>query len=361
LGSGWISGFAMVAVAMLFPERHLARVFASTAGIWGIATVLGPLVGGLFAQAGNWRAVFWLFAAQALLFTLAAPWLLGGMAKQQHAPGIPWRQLGVLGAGIAAIAIGDVTRSALLAVILVLAGLAILALVLRIDHRSKVRLLPHRAGDLRTIVGSGYASLVALTASSMALTVYGPAILQQLRGIGPIAAGYVVAAEAVLWTISAIIIVRVEDERGQRRAIRAGALCVLAGVAGQALVMRAAPLAPVITAAAVMGCGFGLSNSFSSRRVLAALADDDRAIGAAALMTVRQIGGAVGAAIAGAVANLVGFSAGLSDTTAHAAGLWVFAASVPLALIGAAAAWRFTGSARASQLGASASPPGALS
>ena len=34
LGSGWISGFAMVAVAMLFPPRHLARVFASTAAIF---------------------------------------------------------------------------------------------------------------------------------------------------------------------------------------------------------------------------------------------------------------------------------------------------------------------------------------
>jgi len=30
LGSGWISGFAMVAIALLFPERHLARVFAAT-------------------------------------------------------------------------------------------------------------------------------------------------------------------------------------------------------------------------------------------------------------------------------------------------------------------------------------------
>ena len=47
LGSGWISGFAMVAIALLFPERHLARVFAAVTFVWGVATVLGPLVGGL--------------------------------------------------------------------------------------------------------------------------------------------------------------------------------------------------------------------------------------------------------------------------------------------------------------------------
>lgn len=78
-------------------------------------------------------------------------------------------------------------------------------------------------------------------------------------------------------------------------------------------------------------------------------------------MTVRQIGGAVGAAIAGATANLVGFAAGLSDETARAAAIWVFAISVPLALAGFGAAWRFTGRATAAQLRASAAPPAALS
>src|SRR5205085_5702399 len=78
LGTGWISGFSMVAIALLFPERHLARVFAAVTFVWGIATVLGPLFGGLVLEGGAWRDVFWLFAAQAGLFSLAAPFLLGG-------------------------------------------------------------------------------------------------------------------------------------------------------------------------------------------------------------------------------------------------------------------------------------------
>ncbi|HEY0093552.1 MAG TPA: MFS transporter, partial [Archangium sp.] len=64
MSCGWISGFSMVAIALLFPERHLARVFASVSGVWGVATLLGPLVGGVFAEAGAWRGVFWLFAGQ---------------------------------------------------------------------------------------------------------------------------------------------------------------------------------------------------------------------------------------------------------------------------------------------------------
>jgi hypothetical protein len=62
-------------------------------------------------------------------------------------------------------------------------------------------------------------------------------------------------------------------------------------------------------------------------------------------MAVRQTGAAVGAALAGAAANLVGFSQGLSAETARAASVSVFLVAIPLALAGAWAAFRLTGSA----------------
>ena len=88
MGSGWISGFSMVAIALLFPERHLARVFASVTFIWGIATLLGPLFGGLVVELGDWRTVFWLFAVQTLVFSAAAPVLLAGSAGGAGGPEI---------------------------------------------------------------------------------------------------------------------------------------------------------------------------------------------------------------------------------------------------------------------------------
>ena len=138
------------------------------------------------------------------------------------------------------------------------------------------------------------------------------------------------------------------DARGddERRWIRRGAVCVLAGIAGLMLVMRAAPLGWIILAAAVMGAGFGFSSSLTNRRVMSALSEEDRAIGSAALIAVRQTGGATGAAIAGATANLVGFNAGLTNATASAIAIWVFATALPLGLAGVWASWRLTGSAR---------------
>ena len=341
LGSGWISGFAMVAVAMLFPERHLGRVFASAAGVWGVATILGPLVGGIFASGGDWRWVFWLFAGQAMVFTIAAPIMLKGAVRSESAPGIPWAQLGVLGVAIAAIALADLAGNPVIAVLLVIAGLATLALVLRIDRGAPVRMLPHRAGDVRTRVGAGYLAMFAGTAASMPLTVYGPAILQRLRGLTPLEAGYTVAAEACVWTLMAFTIAGVDPPR-DRRWIRIGATAILTGVLIQAIVMRDANVALVVIGAGTMGAGFGFSIALSNRRVIAALSNEDRAIGSSALMAVRQTGGAVGAAIAGTAANLAGFGAGLTDATARSTATLAFSAAIPLAVASLWASFRLT-------------------
>ena len=344
LGSGWISGFSMVAIALLFPERHLARVFAAVTFVWGIATVLGPLFGGVVLAGGHWRDVFWLFAAQAGLFSLAAPLLLGGAGKATGGPGIPWAQLCVLGLGVGAIAVANVLTSPPVAVGLVIVGLVILVLVVRLDDRMRVRLLPHRAGDLTTVVGAGYAAMFALTAASMGFSIYGPAILQQTRGFSPLWAGYAVGAESMAWTVAAMAVAgagAVWDARW----IRIGALMLIASLVLLPFTLADGPLAGMLVAGGLMGASFGFAWAFISRRVLMALRDDDKAIGSSGITAVRQCGSAAGAAISGVAANIVGFSGGLNDVSARAATVWVFVSVLPLALAGVWAAFRLTGSA----------------
>jgi MFS family permease len=346
LGSGWISGFAMVAIALMFPERHLARVFAAVTFVWGIATLVGPLFGGLVLEYGDWRDVFWLFAAQTAVFSAAAPFLLGGATRGPPGPGIPWTQLGVLAVAVSAIAVADILPSPVLSIGLVAVGFGVLALAMWIDGRAKVRLLPHRAGDLTTIIGSGYFAMFALTAASMGFAIYGPPILQELRGFSPLWAGYAIGAESLAWTAAGMAVAHVTGH-WDRRWIRFGAVCLVVSLVILTLTMADGHFAWVLTGGALMGAAFGFSWAFMSRRLLAALTDEDRAIGSSALTTVRQTGAAAGAAISGVAANLAGFSAGLTPESARAASVWVFASVIPLALVGAWGAWRLTGTATA--------------
>ncbi|WP_397399236.1 MFS transporter [Phenylobacterium sp.] len=341
LGSGWISGFAMVAIALLFPERHLARVFAAVTFVWGVATVLGPLVGGLVVETRDWRDVFWLFAIQAAVFAVAAPFLLAGSAKGQGGPGIPWMQLNVLAVGVGAIAVANILTEPAAAVGLVLAGFGVLALVIWLDGRARVRLLPQGAGDVRTVVGAGYLAMFAMTAATMGFGIYGPPILQELRGFSPLWAGYAIGAEAMAWTIAGIAVAGVTGV-WDGRWIRIGAACLIASLAVLTWSMADGPLAWVLVGGSLMGVAFGFSYAFMTRRIMAALSDEDRAIGSSAVSAVRQTGAAAGAAISGVAANMAGFSQGLTEASARSASLWVFASVIPIALIGAWAAFRMT-------------------
>lgn len=339
LGGGWVSGFSSVAIGLLFPNRLLPRVYAASTSIWGVATLLGPMIGGLFADAGAWPWVFWTFALQGVAVAAAA-WVLLPKGAHGHGDGrVAWPQLALVLAGVACIGAADLAGDFLRTALLTAAGVGLLLWMVRLDARSSARLLPLSAGDLRTIPGAGYASLFLLTAASMGLSVYGPAVLQTLHGLGALTAGYVIACEALVWTLAALPVSGLTG-RWPTRLIRLGAICVLGGVLLSAAAFPAWNVWGAAAAAALMGAGFGLSFSFTSQRILGVLSDEERALGAAAVTTVRLTGSAAGAATAAAVANLVGFSQGLTEPVARATGLWIFVAAAPVALLGVAAAWR---------------------
>ena len=341
IGSGWISGLAMVAIAILFPQKLLARVFGAIAAIWGIATVLGPLLGGIAAQIGSWRVVFWLFAVQALLFGWAAAHLLRTGLVPHSGQRVPWRQLSVLLAAIFALALADISANAPSMLLAGAIGIALLAAFVRIDARASVRLLPRVAVNLRTVVGRGYAAMFALTTANVGLVIYGPALLQRLSGLSPLDGAYLVVAHAMAWSVMAIWVAG-RPEATMTRWIRLGALAILAGPILLALTMPSGALLPIMASAAVMGVGFGLSNALLNRRVLVRLVGDDRATGSSAMMAVRQVGEVIGAIIVGATANLTGFAQGQPIESARATALWIFVTAIPLTALGTLSAWAMT-------------------
>ena len=150
------------------------------------------------------------------------------------------------------------------------------------------------------------------------------------------------ALEAVAWTVAGLMVTNLVG-RWPGRMIRLGAVFALAGVALSALVFPRGSVLGVAVAGVVLGSGFGLSWAFVSQRILASLTGEERAIGAVGISTVRLTGSAAGAAVAAAAANLVGVSHGLTQAVARSAGVWVFAAVVPVAAGGVIAAWRLGG------------------
>ncbi|MBQ1543041.1 MAG: MFS transporter [Caulobacteraceae bacterium] len=346
LGAGAIVALCYVAIAVLFPERLWPRVFAAISGVWGAATLLGPLVGGLFAEAGFWRGAFWMFAAQALVFVAAAPALLKAVPSEPGSGRIPVPQLAVLTGAVALIAAAGLVREPWLAAGLALLGGGGFLALLRVNARASVRLLPRQANDLGSAPGAGYFIIFALEAAGIGLSVYGPAFIQAVHGASPLVAGYMISAIAAGWTITALLVAGAKPKwHGPN--IRLGASVVVAGLALSAWAIPRGGEVAIVGGLLLMGAGFGLAWAFVAKRVIEALPPNERAMGSSAVPTAQMIGGAAGSAAASALAHGLGFAQGVDPALAAARGPWLFAALIPLALLGWAAAWRLGGRAYA--------------
>tara|TARA_R110002124_G_scaffold2850_14_gene18744 strand:- start:427 stop:1818 length:1392 start_codon:yes stop_codon:yes gene_type:complete len=341
VGAGWVVGLCYVAIGTVFPESLWPRVLAAVSGVWGGATLLSPLIGGLFAEAGLWRWAFWFFAVQGAGFAVAAWFLLSPVRPKEERSALPLAQLALLTLGIVAIASAGIVLNVWLALVLGLSGLVLMIAFMRLDGDARAPLLPRSSRHLMSAVGSGYAMIFAMSAAAIAFSVYGAAILQASFGASPLIAGYILAIEAMGWTVTALAVAGL-GVRWEGVMLKSGAFSVLIGTVLLSLSMGAGPLVTICVAAAFLGSGFGLAWSFITRRIIVAVPDDERALASAAVPTMQMIGYATGSACAGVIANFLGFADGIDATTAASGAFWLFAAFVPVAFCGVLAAWRLS-------------------
>ncbi|MEM7223817.1 MAG: MFS transporter [Pseudomonadota bacterium] len=342
LGGGWMLALSYVALERLFPNHLLPRLIGVISVVWSVSAFCGPLVGGTFSTFGLWRLAFWAFAGQAGIFLAAVLWLMprdqGGAGAA--ASGLPMRRLLVLASAILMVGAAGAEVRPLISPLLCLGGLALLWAFFRLDARvGVVKMFPSRPLSLATPLGAGLVMVFMLSAASMSFLVYGPFLLDRIYGVTPLAAGYIVALESIGWGLASIVVSSL-GRPPEGILIRLGPLVFLASLLGFAVFMPVGPLWAIILCALAAGAGFGMMWPFVVRRVIAAAPPEERDRASAAQPTTQQMGFALGAAAAGIVANGAGFAEAASLAVVENVALWVFAAFVPLVLIGVAAAWR---------------------
>lgn len=341
VGAGLVVGVCYVAMSALFPNELWRRVLGAVSGVWGIATLLGPLLGGVFAEHSHWRWLFWMFAGQSFIFALAALRLIPAGVAETGNTRIPVRTLVVLTASVAGFMIAGIAEATAISSAALALGTILFVLAIRTDSTSPARLFPHQVANIRREAGRGYIALFSFCAAAIGFTVYGAAILQTLYGLSPLIAGYVIGAEAMGWTVAALIVGEF-PQHWDKACIRAGATLILTGVALLAYTIDSHSLFLVVVSATVLGAGFGTSWAYVTRAILEHLPESERSIGSSAVPAVQMIGSTVGSALAGILANALGVADGITRANATALSFWLFAGAVPVALFGWACAWRLS-------------------
>jgi MFS family permease len=343
LGGGGLMGLVYIAQSRFFPSQFVPKIIACISVTWMIAAFCGPMIGGAFATWGVWRMAYWVFGAQALLLIIAINLLLPNDASKitSKSERIPIVRLATLALAIVLMSLAGADYDRVTSPLLVLSGVMALALFVFRDRAAlSSRILPKALTNLNHPIGNGVLTIFLLCLCIMSFLIYGPTIIIKLHGVTPFTAGLIVMGETLAWSCSALIFSSTAENK-EPMLIRVGSSLVVIGLIAMALTLSGQALWMIVIATLIGSTGFGMMWGFIIKRIIINASTDEKARTSSLLPMTLQLGFALGAAIAGIIANSLGLSETTNNDDIRHVAFWLFIGFVPLALLGNLFAWRF--------------------
>lgn len=309
LGAGAIQPVVTTLAGDLYTVEERARVQGWLSSVWGISAVVGPALGGLFAEYASWRWIFYINVplGAAALFMIVT-YLHEDVTHRRHRIDYGGAALLALGTGLFIFGLleGGVQWPWLAGQsvgVFVAAALALFAFTWQ-ERRAAEPVLPPWVFGSRLLVGANLASL-SLGLLSIGLTTFLPTYAQGVLGVGAVVAGFILAAMSITWPLASTLSGRLYLRIGFRDSALIGALfALLSGLIFVAL-PRSAPLWAPTAGSLVMGAGLGLLSTPLIVGLQSVVGWNRRGVVTGANMFTRQLGQAIGAAMFGSVANAV--------------------------------------------------------
>ncbi len=298
LGAGAIQPMAMTIVGDLFDVHQRSRIQGLLGSVWGVAGLVGPLLGGAIVKWLSWRWVFYV-NIPAGLGCAAVLWLAYHEKVERHE-----HKLDVLGAlllSTAVVAALGAARSRAMGLWTVPLAAVALAGFFLVERRAREPLLPLDLFTQRVMaVASGAGALVG--ASLVSTVTFVPLYVQSVLGGSPTQAGAAIAPMAIGWPVASALGGRLLPRIGYRILIRGGLLLSLCAAVLLAVLLRpGVRLAIPQALTALFGLGLGFANTPLVIAVQSSVPWNRRGVATASTMFFRNIGGTLAVGILGAV------------------------------------------------------------
>ncbi|MBK1788833.1 DHA2 family efflux MFS transporter permease subunit [Prauserella cavernicola] len=308
LGAALLTPQTLAFITHLFPPKKRGPAMGLWGSVAGLATITGPLLGGVLVQHLGWEWIFFVnvpigVVAMVLTVLLVPDW----QPRRSHRFDV----LGIAlsGAGLSLVVFGvqngqhydwGTVFGPVNVLMLIGAGLVLLAAFVfwqRINRNEP--LLPLRIFGARTFsAGSLTAMTVGFTLTGMflPLVIY----IQEVLGLSPTMAGVLTAPMSLLAGITAPFAGRLSDRMTPKYLLMFGLIALAAGLGVLSLQARV-DSSPWSFVPALLLCGLGIGFIFSPMSNATMGAVEPSLAGAASgiFNTARQVGGVLGSAATG--------------------------------------------------------------
>jgi EmrB/QacA subfamily drug resistance transporter len=312
LGAGGLMPLAFIMIGDLFSFKQRAQMQGVFSGVWGVASIIGPLLGGFLVDRVSWRWVFYVNLIPGVLATalVGLGWRDHGRPAGAARPAIDYAGAALLSAGVIALLLGLFELSTPLSwTLLPLAG-ALLALLLWVERRAADPVLPLKLFGNRlfaTGVAHGLFSGWAMFGS----TNFVPLFAQGVLGVSATVAGSTLTPQMLSWVFASIIGARLLLRFGYRAVAVAGMISLCAGGFLMTQVSPTTTVPMLMVNLGLMGLGMGFSVPAFMIAVQSSVQRNQMGTATSTLQFSRSIGGTLGVSIMGAILS-ARFAANLS-------------------------------------------------
>jgi EmrB/QacA subfamily drug resistance transporter len=309
VGAGGMSALALIVMAAMIPPRELGRYSGMFGAVFGVATIAGPLIGGLLVDT-SWLGWRWCFFI-GVPFSLAAIALL---QRTLHLPATRRKEVSIdwLGAGLITAGVSDLLIWSTLAgnhfawasaqtVAFVVGGVALLGLAVYVESRAKEPIIPLSIFRSRTV------SLTIVASVLVGLAMFGGTVFlsqyfQISLGKSPTVAGLLSLPLIFGLLVSSTVAGQLITKFGRWKAyLVAGSIVMTAGMLLLSTIDAHTRIPLIAVYMAVLGIGVGM---LMQNLVLAAQNDvpaHELGVTTSSLTFFRSMGGAIGVSALGAV------------------------------------------------------------
>jgi EmrB/QacA subfamily drug resistance transporter len=316
IGGGIVTAAVFAAVPSLFSPTARARIVGLFTGTYGLASIVGPLLGGVVTDTVGWRGIFALNLPIGLVALAIIITTYPGRASNQVRPVVDYLGAGLLVAGITPLFLslslgghGLDWGSPLMAALLVLSAVVLAAFVW-VERRAAQPIVPLGLLGSRA-VGIPTLGMACMAAGLFATSLFTPLFLQGVAGQSATSSGSVLAPMMLAWVLASVLVGQLIARLGRTRptavfgmALAAGGLWLMSGMGQQTDY-------PVVARNLII-IGLGLGSALSSFAIAAQNAVPTHQTGVATALGTfaRSMGGTV------ASAGLGGLLAAQLGTTA---------------------------------------------
>ena len=289
----------MTIVGELYTLAERPRTQAVFSGVWGVASIAGPLVGGYITDYLNWRWVFFLN----LPFGMLAAAVIASAypaSRRASAVQVDWLGAALMFSGISTllIALGDETPGG--AWVWAVSTVVLLAAFVVVERRAPEPILPL---DLfgTPVIARSLAVVFLVGVALFGAIAFIPLFVQAVRGGTATQAGQAITPLFLGWVVMSIVGARATVLFGYRTVSITGSILMTIGFVGLTLVHSDSPRWILLSSCTIIGAGMGTQMLSLLLAVQHGVDRSRLGIATALNQFSRSIGAAIGVAAMGAV------------------------------------------------------------